>query len=54
MGQEVGEFRMGSTVVLLFEAPKEFTFDVNVGQTIQMGQALGRIGVSQIDSITLK
>lgn len=53
-GQEVGEFRMGSTVVLLFEAPKTFVFDVDAGQTIQMGQALGRIGVSQIDSITSK
>lgn len=52
MGQEVGEFRMGSTVVLLFEAPKGFIFDVDAGQTIQMGQALGRIGVSQVDSIT--
>lgn len=54
MGQEVGEFRMGSTVVLLFEAPKDFVFDVEAGQTIQMGQALGRIGVSQADSITSK
>lgn len=52
MGQEVGEFRMGSTVVLLFEAPKEFVFDVNAGQTIQMGQPIGGIGVSQISSIT--
>ncbi|XP_025417506.1 phosphatidylserine decarboxylase proenzyme, mitochondrial isoform X4 [Sipha flava] len=54
MGQEVGEFRMGSTVVLLFEAPKDFVFDVEAGQTIQMGQAIGRIGVSQADSITSK
>lgn len=54
IGQEVGEFRMGSTVVLLFEAPKEFVFDVDAGQTIQMGQALGRIGVSQVDYITSK
>lgn len=51
MGQEVGEFRMGSTVVLLFEAPKGFVFDVDAGQTIQMGQAIGRIGVSQVDSV---
>lgn len=51
MGQEVGEFRMGSTVVLLFEAPKEFAFDVDVGQTIQMGQALGKIDVTQVDSM---
>lgn len=54
MGQEVGEFRMGSTVVLLFEAPKEFAFDVDAGQTIQMGQALGKIDVMQVDSIAPK
>jgi len=52
MGQEVGEFRMGSTVVLLFEAPKAFVFDVDAGQSIQMGQSLGRIGVSQVNFIT--
>lgn len=52
MGQEVGEFRMGSTVVLLFEAPKDFVFDVEAGQSIQMGQALGRIGVSAVDTMT--
>lgn len=45
---------MGSTVVLLFEAPKGFVFDVDAGQTIQMGQALGRIDVTQADSITSK
>lgn len=44
-GQEVGEFRMGSTVVLLFEAPKEFLFDVDVGQIIKMGQAVGKISL---------
>lgn len=51
MGQEVGEFRMGSTVVLLFEAPKGFVFDVNAGQTIQMGQPIGGIGFSRVRSI---
>lgn len=35
---------MGSTVVLLFEAPKDFLFDVEVGQKIKMGQVVGRIG----------
>ncbi|XP_050533593.1 phosphatidylserine decarboxylase proenzyme, mitochondrial isoform X2 [Daktulosphaira vitifoliae] len=48
-GQEVGEFRMGSTVVLLFEAPKEFLFDVDVGQTIKMGQAVGKISLVEND-----
>lgn len=39
-GQLFGEFRMGSTIVLLFEAPEDFQFCLNVGQTIKVGQAL--------------
>ncbi|KAI8319954.1 phosphatidylserine decarboxylase [Martensiomyces pterosporus] len=40
-GQEVGGFRLGSTVVLVFSAPNSFKFDVNPGQTVKMGEALG-------------
>ena len=39
-GELFGEFRMGSTIVLLFEAPENFQFCVNLGQPIKMGQAL--------------
>jgi len=40
-GQLLGQFNMGSTVVLIFEAPKYFKFFVEQGQTIKMGEPLG-------------
>lgn len=40
-GEQVGAFRMGSTVVLIFQAPKDFTWTRQPGETIKMGQALG-------------
>ncbi|XP_015518533.1 phosphatidylserine decarboxylase proenzyme, mitochondrial [Neodiprion pinetum] len=42
-GQMFGEFRMGSTIVLLFEAPPDFHFSLQCGQTIKVGQPLRRI-----------
>lgn len=42
-GELIGQFNMGSTVVLVFEAPKGFRFTVKPGQTIRMGEPLGCI-----------
>ncbi|KAJ6789747.1 hypothetical protein PWT90_05747 [Aphanocladium album] len=52
-GEEMGGFQLGSTIVLVFEAPTTATTDggeskgwewkVDKGQTIKMGQALGRV-----------
>lgn len=39
-GDPFGEFRMGSTIVLLFEAPVNFCFNVTPGQRVQMGQSI--------------
>ncbi|SCU93039.1 LAFA_0F14378g1_1 [Lachancea sp. 'fantastica'] len=40
-GEEMGGFMLGSTVVLCFEAPDDFEFEIDVGQTVKMGQVLG-------------
>ena len=42
-GEEVGGFLLGSTIVLVFEAPESFTFDVQPGEKVRVGQALGRV-----------
>lgn len=46
-GDEIGGFKLGSTVVLIFEAPANFEFKVGEGETVKMGQALGDIDKSQ-------
>lgn len=40
-GQEVGGFKLGLTVVLVFEAPENFQFNLENGQKVKMGQSLG-------------
>ena len=40
-GEELGRFNLGSTVVLVFEAPIDFTFAVSPGQLVKLGEALG-------------
>lgn len=40
-GQEVGGFKLGLTVVLIFEGPSNFKFNLENGQKVKVGQSLG-------------
>ncbi|KAL8589455.1 hypothetical protein ACOMHN_061666 [Nucella lapillus] len=40
-GAMFGEFNLGSTLVLIFEAPKGFQFKIRTGQKIKCGEPIG-------------
>lgn len=40
-GERIGEFRFGSSIVLFFEAPSTFKFNVKQNQKVKFGEALG-------------
>lgn len=40
-GEEMGGFEFGSTVVLCFEAPIDFQYDITIGQKIKLGEKIG-------------
>ncbi|KAH3901463.1 related to Phosphatidylserine decarboxylase proenzyme 1, mitochondrial [Saccharomycodes ludwigii] len=42
-GEEMGGFMLGSTVVLCFEVPNSFKYNVKVGDIVKVGQSLGDI-----------
>jgi phosphatidylserine decarboxylase len=44
MGDDIAGFKSGSAVVVVFEAPPGFVFDVKPGDDVLAGQALGHFG----------
>lgn len=42
-GGNIGGFRLGSTVVLVFDAPECFQWKVNLGDSVRVGEALGEV-----------
>ncbi|GLE03543.1 hypothetical protein PINS_up012445 [Pythium insidiosum] len=42
-GDEIAQFKLGSTIVLVFEAPEDFVFTVSPGQKITLGTSMGHI-----------
>ena len=42
-GQEVGMFKLGSTVVMIFEAPKNMIWNIKEGDSVKYGQVIAEI-----------
>ncbi|XP_065258859.1 phosphatidylserine decarboxylase proenzyme, mitochondrial-like [Emys orbicularis] len=42
-GAGLGEFNLGSTIVLLFQGPRRFGFRTSAGRRVRVGQALGSL-----------
>ena len=40
-GDKMGGFNMGSTIVLIFEAPNNFKFSTETGHKIKYGEGIG-------------
>jgi len=39
-GQEIGEFNLGSTIVLIYEAPRHYSFTIKENQSLKLGAPL--------------
>ncbi|KEG01894.1 phosphatidylserine decarboxylase [Plasmodium vinckei vinckei] len=45
IGDEVGEFKLGSSIILIFENKKDFVWDVKENQSVSVGQRIGGINM---------
>ena len=51
-GVSFGEFNLGSSIVLIFEAPRSFRFNYRPGDVIKYGQCLGTCDTDEdVDSV---
>ena len=51
-GREMGGFRLGSTVVLVYEAPPTFKFVIQAGQKLKVGEKIGDVpNVAQAEQV---
>lgn len=41
-GQLIGDFNLGSTIVMVFEGPKYFKFHTRGGHKVRYGQGIGQ------------
>jgi phosphatidylserine decarboxylase len=47
-GDEIGCFTLGSTIVMVFEAPENFTWCVEPDQKMQYGQSFGFVPAKEV------
>jgi phosphatidylserine decarboxylase len=47
VGDHIGAFKLGSTIVLVFEAPEDFEFKLSHNQKLKYGQAIGSYVASE-------